>query len=145
MKSLKITGFNISIYDLLIKPHRAIGMYMRNKTVVELLDAINFEEKFPLYAGKLKVCVMRGKLECRLLELAYHCLEVLKVKLPDVVVSEIVSYFDTSDLHRLIIASPISSKKKKSVQYHEELSEILNSLFFSASSSLFRSCKSEAT
>ncbi|XP_051157877.1 uncharacterized protein LOC127279521 [Leptopilina boulardi] len=121
MKSLKITGFNISIYDLLIKPHRAIGMYMRNKTVVDLLDAINFEEKFPLYAGKLKVCVMRGKLECRLLELAYHCLEVLKVKLPDVVVFEIVSYFDTSDLHRLIIASPISIEKKMSVQYKENI------------------------
>ncbi|XP_051157610.1 putative ankyrin repeat protein RF_0381 [Leptopilina boulardi] len=121
MRWLKIIGFNISIYDFLIKPPRTIGMYMRNKIVVECLDVIDFEEKFPLYASKLDVCVMRGKLECRLLELAYHCLEVLKVKLPNVVISQIISYLDTSDLHRLIIASPISSKMKESVQYQEEL------------------------
>lgn len=123
MKLMKIDDYTLTIHDLLVRPHRRIAIYMRNRKIVEILDSMDFKSVFPIFASKLRVCLMRGKLENRLIELCYECIElILKIQFPAIVVSQIISYFNTADLHRLIIASPISSEKKKLVQYNFDVS-----------------------
>ncbi|XP_051167818.1 ankyrin-3-like [Leptopilina boulardi] len=118
MKLMKINETDMSIYNLLIITHRRLARYMRNNLIFDFLNSMDFEMIFPKYAKKLKTCVIRGKLEKQLIELSYNCLEtIFKNQLPTIVISEILSYLDTADLHRLIIASPIDPEEKKLVQY----------------------------
>ncbi|XP_043472538.1 putative ankyrin repeat protein RF_0381 [Leptopilina heterotoma] len=119
MKKIKISETAVTMYDLLTMSHRRLSILMRNNDFLDFINSFDFETSFPNFARRFEVRVNKAELEKRLIELSYDCFRIIvKFQLPILVLNEIISYIDTADLHRFVIASPIKSKTKKAVQFH---------------------------
>ncbi|XP_043464073.1 putative ankyrin repeat protein RF_0381 [Leptopilina heterotoma] len=118
MKNMKIGESDVTVYDLLTMSHRRLSILMRNENFLHSINSLDFETLFPNFAPRFEVHVNKAKLEKRLIELSYDCFQTMvKFQLPILVMNEIISYLNTADLHRLVIASPIKSEMKKTVQF----------------------------
>ncbi|XP_043472524.1 ankyrin-1-like [Leptopilina heterotoma] len=119
MKNTKISETDVTMYDLLTMSHRRLSILIRNENFLDFINSFDFKTSFPNFARRFKVRVNKAKLEKRLIELSYDCFRtIVKFQLPILVLNEIISYIDTADLHRFVIASPIKSETKKTVQFH---------------------------
>ncbi|XP_043472529.1 putative ankyrin repeat protein RF_0381 [Leptopilina heterotoma] len=119
MKKTKISETDVTMHDLLTMSHRRLSTLMRNGNFLDFINSFDFETSFPNFARRFEVRVNKAELEKRLIELSYDCFRIIvKFQLPILVLNEIISYIDTADLHRFVIASPIKSEMKKAVQFH---------------------------
>ncbi|XP_043472528.1 ankyrin-1-like [Leptopilina heterotoma] len=119
MKKTKISETDVTMYDALTMSHRRLSILMRNENFLDFINSFDFKISFPNFARRFEVRVNKAELEKRLIELSYDCFRsIVKFQLPIFVLNEIISYIDTADLHRFVIASPIKSETKKTVQFH---------------------------
>ncbi|XP_043468569.1 putative ankyrin repeat protein RF_0381 [Leptopilina heterotoma] len=122
LKKIKVSETDVTIYDLQTMSHRRLSILMRNENFLDFINSFDFQTSFPNFARRIGVRIDKAKLEKRLIELSYECFRtIVKFQLPILVFNEIVSYIDTADLHRFIIASPIEWEMKKTVQFHYEI------------------------
>ncbi|XP_043472530.1 ankyrin-1-like [Leptopilina heterotoma] len=119
MKKTKISETDVTMYDLLTMSHRRLSILMRNDIFLEFINSFDIKTLFPNFAHQFEVRVNKAKLEKRLIELSYDCFQTIeRFQLPFLVLDKIISYMGTADLHRFVIASPIKSEMKKTVQFH---------------------------
>ncbi|XP_043472513.1 ankyrin-2-like [Leptopilina heterotoma] len=119
MKKTKISETDVTMYDLLTMSHRRLSILMRNENFLDFINSFDFKTSFPNFARRFEVRLNKAKLEKRLIELSYDCFRIIvKFQLPILVLNEVISYIDTADLHRFVIASPIKSETKKAVHFH---------------------------